>query len=254
MKTLIKSKANADAAGADAAQQLIIFPTAAQREMGSVAGGSSNRLAVLADEIRSEHAGIVQSLTRGLEHAITAGELLIEAKALLRHGQWLPWLNAHCALSERTARLYVRLAKNRARIETEIGSVADLSVRGALALIAPPEASHLSDFAPLAVETALDEAEGSALEHARSERDRRRVAAAAAQEALRKITALAAERQSASTAAAAVWRLLGEQLMAAISEYHDLVISERFGATAAAFRTQDLAVEMLRQVEAAALA
>lgn len=216
---------------------------------GGIVSGSSNRLAVLADEIRSEHAGIAQSLARGLQHAITAGELLIEAKALLKHGQWLPWLSAHCALSERTARLYVRLAKNRARIKTEIGNVADLSVRGALALIAPPEASQLSNFGALAVETALDEAELAALEHASSERNTRRVAAAAAQEALRKIQALAAGRQSASTAAAAVWCVLGEQLMAAIAEYQDLVIAERPGATAAALRTQDLAVEMLRQVE-----
>ncbi|MBB4259971.1 DUF3102 domain-containing protein [Bradyrhizobium sp. CIR3A] len=253
MKTRIKPIANAGAAGADAAQECIIFPTAAHREMGSVVGGSSNRLAILAVEVRSEHAGIAQSLARGLRHAITAGELLIEAKALLKHGEWLPWLSAHCELSERTARLYMRLAKNRARIEAEIGNVADLSVRGALALIAPPEASQLSHFAPLAVATALDEAELSALEHARSERQRRRLAAATAQQALRKIMALAAERQSASTAADSVWQALGEQLLAAISEYQELAIAERPGATAAALRTKDLAVEMLRQVEAATL-
>jgi hypothetical protein len=34
---------------------------------------------------------------------MTAGDLLIEAKALVPHGQWLPWLAEHCEMAERTA-------------------------------------------------------------------------------------------------------------------------------------------------------
>jgi hypothetical protein len=55
-----------------------------------------------------------EALRRSIENGIAAGELLIEAKAQLRHGQWLPWLQDNCNLSERTAQLYMRLAKNRA--------------------------------------------------------------------------------------------------------------------------------------------
>ena len=63
-------------------------------------------------------------------HAMAAGDLLIEAKAQLKHGQWLPWLAKHCVISERTAQLYVKLAKKRTTIEKEQirNDVADLTL------------------------------------------------------------------------------------------------------------------------------
>jgi Protein of unknown function (DUF3102) len=60
--------------------------------------------------------------------------LLIEAKAKVAHGQWLLWLTENCAMSERTARLYMRVARGSGLIEAENGNVADLSLRGAVAL------------------------------------------------------------------------------------------------------------------------
>jgi len=91
----------------------------------------SNSLADLAAKIRVEHDGAATAAKRGLEHAIAAGELLVEAKSKLQHGQWLPWLDEHCGMSDRTARAYMRLARNKDRLG-EIGSVADLSLRSAL--------------------------------------------------------------------------------------------------------------------------
>ena len=68
---------------------------------------------------------------------MAAGELLIEAKALVRHGQWLPWLKDHVEISERTAQIYMRAAKNRAEIEaSKAQSTADLSLGEAVALLA----------------------------------------------------------------------------------------------------------------------
>src|SRR5258708_2260447 len=96
----------------------------------------SNSLADLAARIRAEHEGARAAIKRGTEHAMAAGDLLIEAKSQLKHGQWLPWLDEHCAMSDRTACLYMRLARERSRIETEIGNVADLTVRGAILLLA----------------------------------------------------------------------------------------------------------------------
>jgi hypothetical protein len=90
-----------------------------------------NRLPVLAEQIRAEHEATAIAMRRGIEHAIRAGDLLLEAKALLKHGQWLPWLVEHCAISERTARLYMRIARNRSAIE-ENGNVADLGLRSSL--------------------------------------------------------------------------------------------------------------------------
>jgi hypothetical protein len=55
----------------------------------------SNSLADLAARIRAEHEASTLAIKRGLQHAVTCGRLLIEAKAQLRHGQWLPWLPKH---------------------------------------------------------------------------------------------------------------------------------------------------------------
>ena len=47
---------------------------------------------------------------------MAAGDLLIEAKTQIPHGGWLPWLKANVEISDRTARVYMQSAKNRAEI------------------------------------------------------------------------------------------------------------------------------------------
>jgi Protein of unknown function (DUF3102) len=56
----------------------------------------SNSLTDLAASIRAVHEACSVATKRGLHHAVAAGKLLIEAKAQLKHGQWLPWLREHC--------------------------------------------------------------------------------------------------------------------------------------------------------------
>lgn len=99
----------------------------------------NNRLAVLAEKIAREHEAATAAAKQGIEHAIAAGELLLEAKEGLKHGEFGPWLAEHCAIPDRTARLYMRLARNRETIE-KTATVADLTLRGAAALLAPPKA------------------------------------------------------------------------------------------------------------------
>jgi hypothetical protein len=65
----------------------------------------------LATRINHEHKAAVGTLKRGLEHALAAGHLLHEAKQLVPHGQWLPWLAQSCRIPERTAQVYMRLAR-----------------------------------------------------------------------------------------------------------------------------------------------
>jgi hypothetical protein len=99
---------------------------------------ASNSLADLAARIVAEHRAVSTALTDSVRHAIAAGALLLEAKAQpqLKHGQWLPWLREHCTMSERTAQLYMRVAKNREEIEKQIrNGVADLSLNEAAALL-----------------------------------------------------------------------------------------------------------------------
>ena len=43
---------------------------------------------------------------------LSIGQRLIEAKAMLPHGEWLPWLTEQVEFSERTARNFMRLGGN----------------------------------------------------------------------------------------------------------------------------------------------
>jgi hypothetical protein len=63
---------------------------------------ASNSLTDLAARIKAEHMAAAASLRDSVRHAIMAGEMLIEAKTLVPHGQWQPWLADHVAFSERT--------------------------------------------------------------------------------------------------------------------------------------------------------
>jgi hypothetical protein len=95
----------------------------------------SNSRADLRERLKTEHAAIVDSLKNSLSHAMAAGDMLLEARARLKHGQWLPWIES-CDLSERTAQRYMRLARNRAVIEAKSDTVSDLGIKGALAMLA----------------------------------------------------------------------------------------------------------------------
>jgi hypothetical protein len=96
----------------------------------------SNSLTDLAARIRAEHEATATALKDSVMHAMAAGDLLIEAKAQVPHGSWLPWLRDHCTISERTAQLYMRVAKNRTTIEAQIRSGdADLSLNEVTALL-----------------------------------------------------------------------------------------------------------------------
>src|SRR5262245_5139507 len=95
-----------------------------------------NSLADLAARIKAEHTAVADSLNESVKHAIAAGELLLEAKEKVKHGQWLPWLRDNCSLSKPTAQLYMRVAKNRAKAEAQMrNGVADLSLNEAAALL-----------------------------------------------------------------------------------------------------------------------
>ena len=119
---------------------------------------ASNSLADLAGRIKIEHQAVAIALKGSIEHAIAAGELLIEAKAQIQHGGWLPWLRDHCNISERMAQRYLRLARNRAALEAKSDIVSDLSIGGALALLTvPKELNDPSDLLAVAsIETLSD--------------------------------------------------------------------------------------------------
>jgi DUF3102 family protein len=118
--------------------------TAADGKAAERADGS-NRLPILASSI-NEHLIAAEAATRrGLEHAIAAGLLLIEAKELVGHGEWLAWLQANCqTIGQRQAQTYMRLARNRHRFDaTKNAATAHLTIAAAEAVVGRPRPERL---------------------------------------------------------------------------------------------------------------
>lgn len=118
--------------------------------VGTLSGGADDLLD-LAARIDAEHGEVAAALQSALGHAISAGELLIEAKRQIKHGGWLPWLKANCSVPARTASHYIRLAKRRADLCDGIGNVLPISVTKALRLLlhydaADPDGSGYSEW------------------------------------------------------------------------------------------------------------
>ena len=106
-------------------------------------------LDALAAKIRTEHDAVCSAAETATEHAIRCGHLLSEGKEGLAHGQWLPWIQTHCALSERTAQAYMRLARKHGELDPEKAQhVADLPVRQAMKAIADERAENPLPLTP----------------------------------------------------------------------------------------------------------
>ena len=100
----------------------------------------------LSGAINAEHDAAERTARRAIDHARSAGEKLLMAKAQVGHGQWLSWVSANCpALSARTARAYMQLSRNWGMLETKMADSANLSIDAALKLLNAPD----SDIDPL---------------------------------------------------------------------------------------------------------
>ena len=80
---------------------------------------------------------------------IEIGRRLVEAKELLPHGEWLPWLQRETEFSERSAQDYMRVFKDYSATqlglfgpETNTQTFADLPISKALALLSVPESDR----------------------------------------------------------------------------------------------------------------
>lgn len=110
-----------------------------------------------------------QELARNI---VDIGLRLIEAKEMLSHGEWLPWLAAQVQYSEKTAQNYMRVAREFPNPQL----VADLGVRKALALLELPPSERES----FAEENNVIDMTSRELEKAIKERDTARQEAEAA--------------------------------------------------------------------------
>ncbi|MCA9124826.1 MAG: DUF3102 domain-containing protein [Planctomycetaceae bacterium] len=108
------------------------------------------RLPELAAKIAENHELAVGAMRSSLEYARAAGSLLIEAKKQVRFGEWSEWLSSNTPISNRTAQAYQRIARHWPKIAANAQSSADLSIEGALSLIANPKPATSGDSLPLA--------------------------------------------------------------------------------------------------------
>ncbi len=109
-------------------------------------------LADIAVKINAETTAAETHARSAMQHALAAGALLVQAKALVARGDWQQWVEGNCTIAMRTASAYMRLAT---RIETlpdsERQRVADLPVREAIRAIStspetPPTARGYLEY------------------------------------------------------------------------------------------------------------
>jgi len=92
-------------------------------------------LATLANEINDLHVRATEAARTAIDHARECGELLIQAKAQIGHGGFLPWLEANCRVKLRQAQKYMTLAREWPAIEAKCASNAHLTLDRVLRLL-----------------------------------------------------------------------------------------------------------------------
>jgi hypothetical protein len=113
------------------------MPRAVNPKTGEITGGEKDeqtptqRLAEIAAEIRSCYR-------RTSHEVVTIGQRFIEAKLLLPHGQFIPWIGAEFGITERTAENFMNVAR-RFFGKTEIVSALPPTVLYSLAAPSTPD-------------------------------------------------------------------------------------------------------------------
>ena len=85
-----------------------VAPIMGEAELEELAAAEINRL----------HGEVGEGLRLTVEKTIRIGELLIEQKAKLAHGDWIPWIKANLTFPVRTAQRYVACWQNREKLNT----------------------------------------------------------------------------------------------------------------------------------------
>ena len=161
---------------------------------------------------------ILDAKRAGGEAILTIGRCLIEAKDMLPHGEWLPWLNERVEFSERTARNFMRLAREWTNRQT----LADLGASKALTLLAlPPEEReqfmedhNVIDMSARQLEQAIRERDEArkAAEEAKAEASTAQQAQAKMAEDMRLTKALLESARADADSAGSRARVLEEKL------------------------------------------
>jgi len=151
-------------------------------------------LSDLAAKIKAAHNEVVNATRGVVGHAVACGEHLHRAKnSFAEHGEWLSWLKVHCELEVRTAQRYMRLAKNKDKLEafSKTSGLTDLNLTKAYQLLANGEPVRRDDDGSNANDS-YGKAQKSLLE--RLKKLDASTAEAAATETIRQITEVVATK------------------------------------------------------------
>lgn len=77
-----------------------------------VEGETGLTLDDISQKVNAEHGQFLAKASTALEHGLRAGQLLIDAKAMVAHGEWLPWLKDSFDGSHDVASKYMRAAES----------------------------------------------------------------------------------------------------------------------------------------------
>jgi hypothetical protein len=137
------------------------------------------------------------------------GQLLNEARSFVEHGQWLPWLRRHTALSERTARNYMAAAAWTATWTAKSATVADFGHLSPRAIYALASGKYDDEVVALVLSAAATE------QRHLNEQDVKEIAKRGAQAPiLKEIQQAQAEAQQAEAEAEAEAELLAAERQA----------------------------------------
>jgi hypothetical protein len=73
---------------------------------------AEKKLEGLAADIRAGHRRCMDAMKGVVEQARDIGKRLIEAKGLVRHGEWTGWVAGHCEFAMRMAQNYILVARH----------------------------------------------------------------------------------------------------------------------------------------------
>jgi hypothetical protein len=78
---------------------------------------AARTLAEIARDVQRSHAEFMAGLSQTAVKAIETGEFLLEAKQLVKHGQWQDFVMLDCGLKLSTAQMYMKLAAHKDELE-----------------------------------------------------------------------------------------------------------------------------------------
>jgi hypothetical protein len=134
------------------------------------------------EQINLEHRLANSKAAEAVQHAANCGLMLLQVKASLKHGEWLPWLKQQqdagaIGFSHMTATKYMRLASN---INRDLYLEESTSIRAALELLSDkPEGPQQEALLDVEAER---EAREKAEQEAKAEREARGIAERRAEE------------------------------------------------------------------------